>query len=49
MDVSASLQESGAINILKRAVELDGEGRYAESLINYEHGLELMLKVMKGD
>ena len=34
--------------ILKRAVEYDEQCKYKEALMNYENGLELMLKSIKG-
>lgn len=34
--------------ILKRAVEYDEQFKYKEALMNYENGLELMLKTIKG-
>ena len=34
--------------ILRRAVDFDKEKRYQEALLSYEHGLELMLKAIKG-
>ena len=48
MSIQSSLQESGAISLLKRAVELDTEGRYPESVVNYESALEIMIRVIKG-
>jgi len=48
MALQNSLQESGATTLLKRAVELDREGRLHESLISYQAGLEQLLQVLKG-
>ena len=48
MSLQNSLQESGATALLKRAVELDKEGRLHESLISYQAGLEQLLQVLKG-
>lgn len=48
MALQNSLQESGATALLKRAVELDREGRLHESLISYQAGLEQLLQVLKG-
>ncbi|KAK3100122.1 hypothetical protein FSP39_015084 [Pinctada imbricata] len=40
--------ESSAINILKRAVELDQGRRFEEAVVCYQEGLQLLLDVMKG-
>ncbi|XP_073446635.1 MIT domain-containing protein 1 isoform X1 [Dendrobates tinctorius] len=40
--------ENSAGAVLRRAVELDGRGRYTESLVCYQEGIELLLQVLKG-
>ncbi|KAE8625587.1 hypothetical protein XENTR_v10006327 [Xenopus tropicalis] len=40
--------ENSAGVVLRRAVELDGKGRYQESLVCYQEGIELLLQVLKG-
>ncbi|KAG9492344.1 hypothetical protein GDO78_000709 [Eleutherodactylus coqui] len=40
--------ESSAGAVLRRAVELDGIGRYQDSLVCYQEGIELLLQVLKG-
>ena len=40
--------EAAAINILKRAVELDTKQRFTESMICYQEGIALLLEVLKG-
>ncbi|XP_033646313.1 MIT domain-containing protein 1-like isoform X1 [Asterias rubens] len=39
--------EASAITVLKRAVELDGKGRFTESLVCYQEGLNLLMEVLK--
>ncbi|KAG8586832.1 hypothetical protein GDO81_005494 [Engystomops pustulosus] len=39
--------ENSAGAVLRRAVELDGGGRYQESLVCYQEGIELLLQVLK--
>lgn len=39
--------ESGAVQVLKRAVELDQEKKFAEALTCYEQGIRLLLQVAK--
>ncbi|XP_013400958.1 MIT domain-containing protein 1-like [Lingula anatina] len=39
--------ETSAIGLLKRAVELDGEKRFTESLVCYQEGIQLLLDVLK--
>ncbi|KAG8452192.1 hypothetical protein GDO86_004111 [Hymenochirus boettgeri] len=43
-----SLVENAAVGVLRRAVELDGNGRYQESLVCYQEGIELLLQVLRG-
>ncbi|KAM8977449.1 ATP-binding cassette sub-family C member 5-like [Pelodytes ibericus] len=40
--------ENCASGVLRRAVELDSKGRYQESLVCYQEGIELLLQVLKG-
>ncbi|XP_053313460.1 MIT domain-containing protein 1 [Spea bombifrons] len=39
--------ENAASGVLRRAVELDSKGRYQESLVCYQEGIELLLQVLK--
>ncbi|XP_049585004.1 MIT domain-containing protein 1 [Syngnathus scovelli] len=39
--------ESSAISVLKRAVELDQSGRFLESLVCYQEGIQLLLDAQK--
>ncbi|XP_061548050.1 MIT domain-containing protein 1 [Phycodurus eques] len=39
--------ESSAISVLKRAVELDQSGRFLESLVCYQEGIQLLIDVLK--
>lgn len=43
----AGLEASG-IGLITRAVELDGQKRYTESLICYQEGIQLLMNVIKG-
>ncbi|XP_056411931.1 MIT domain-containing protein 1 isoform X2 [Hyla sarda] len=40
--------ENSAGAVLRRAVEMDSSGRYQESLICYQEGIELLMQVLKG-
>ncbi len=40
--------EASAISVLKRAVELDQSGRFQESLVCYQEGIQLLMDVLKG-
>lgn len=40
--------EASAISVLKRAVELDQNGRFQESLVCYQEGIQLLIDVLKG-
>lgn len=40
--------ETSAISVLKRAVELDQIGRFQESLVCYQEGIQLLIDVLKG-
>lgn len=40
--------ETSAISVLKRAVELDQSGRFLESLVCYQEGIQLLMDVLKG-
>ncbi|XP_027879714.1 MIT domain-containing protein 1 [Xiphophorus couchianus] len=39
--------EASAVSVLKRAVELDHSGRFQESLVCYQEGIQLLLDVLK--
>ncbi|XP_073329789.1 MIT domain-containing protein 1 isoform X2 [Pagrus major] len=39
--------EASAISVLKRAVELDHGGRFQESLVCYQEGIQLLMDVLK--
>ncbi|XP_056291839.1 MIT domain-containing protein 1 isoform X2 [Pseudoliparis swirei] len=39
--------ETSAISVLKRAVELDHGGRFQESLVCYQEGIQLLMDVLK--
>lgn len=39
--------ETSAVSVLKRAVELDQGGRFQESLICYQEGIQLLMDVLK--
>ncbi|KAM6954877.1 MIT domain-containing protein 1 isoform 2-T2 [Lycodopsis pacificus] len=39
--------ETSAISVLKRAVELDNSGRFQESLVCYQEGIQLLMDVLK--
>lgn len=39
--------ETCAVSVLKRAVELDQEGRFQESLVCYQEGIQLLIDVLK--
>ncbi|KAM9850834.1 MIT domain-containing protein 1 [Aulostomus maculatus] len=39
--------ETSAISVLKRAVELDQSGRFLESLVCYQEGIQLLMDVLK--
>lgn len=39
--------ETSAITVLKRAVELDNSGRFQESLVCYQEGIQLLMDVLK--
>ncbi|AWP13339.1 putative MIT domain-containing protein 1 [Scophthalmus maximus] len=40
--------ETSAVSVLKRAVELDQSGRFQESLVCYQEGIQLLMDVLKG-
>lgn len=42
------MTETAAIELLKRAVQLDGEQRFAEALNCYSEGIRLLLVAVKG-
>ncbi|CAG05794.1 unnamed protein product [Tetraodon nigroviridis] len=39
--------EASAVSVLKRAVELDQGGRFQESLVCYQEGIQLLMDVLK--
>ena len=41
-------QESAGASLIKRAVELDGEGRYEDALTFYQTGIQQLLTTLKG-
>ncbi|XP_018418748.1 PREDICTED: MIT domain-containing protein 1 isoform X2 [Nanorana parkeri] len=47
MSVLSGVENSAGV-VLRRAVELDGSGRYQESLVCYQEGIDLLLQVLKG-
>ena len=40
-------KESGAISLLKRAVELDGRKQWTSALVCYKEGLQMLMEVKK--
>uniref|UniRef100_A0A3Q3XNM2 MIT domain-containing protein n=1 Tax=Mola mola TaxID=94237 RepID=A0A3Q3XNM2_MOLML len=44
---SIGRMETSAISVLKRAVELDQSGRFQESLVCYQEGIQLLMDVLK--
>ena len=43
------MSESAAIELLKRAVQLDGEQRFAEAFNCYSEGVRLLLVAVRGE
>lgn len=41
--------EEPAVLVIKRAVELDLASRFQESLVCYQEGIDLLLRVLKGE
>lgn len=41
--------EASAIQVLKRAVELDTSRRFDEAVVCYQEGLQLLIQVLKGN
>ena len=39
---------ASATRVLTRAVELDTAGRYADAVVCYQEGLQLLIDVLKG-
>uniref|UniRef100_A0A1B6L1Y3 MIT domain-containing protein n=1 Tax=Graphocephala atropunctata TaxID=36148 RepID=A0A1B6L1Y3_9HEMI len=39
--------ETAAVNILKRAVDMDEKKRYTEALVCYQEGIQLLIDAMK--
>ncbi|KAG8000496.1 MIT domain-containing protein 1 [Nibea albiflora] len=46
-DNHVSGMEASAISVLKRAVELDQAGRFQDSLVCYQEGIQLLMDVLK--
>ncbi|KAM4730566.1 MIT domain-containing protein 1 isoform 3-T3 [Anableps anableps] len=46
-DNHVSGMEASAVSVLKRAVELDHSGRFQESLVCYQEGIQLLIDVLK--
>ena len=40
-------KESGAISLLKRAVELDSKKQWTSALVCYKEGLQMLMEVKK--
>ena len=40
-------KESGAISLLKRAVELDSRKQWTSALVCYKEGLQMLMEVKK--
>ncbi|XP_073470790.1 MIT domain-containing protein 1-like isoform X1 [Aquarana catesbeiana] len=47
MSVLSGMENSAGV-VLRRAVELDNNGRFQESLVCYQEGIDLLLQVLKG-
>jgi hypothetical protein len=41
------MEESTAIHLIKKAVQFDADKRYAEALVCYTEGIELLLLTLK--
>ncbi len=42
------MSDTAAIELLKRAVQLDGEQKYPDALTCYSEGIRMLLKAVKG-
>jgi hypothetical protein len=42
------MSDTTAIELLKRAVQLDGEEKYPDALTCYTEGIRMLLKAVKG-
>lgn len=42
------MTETVAIELLKRAVQLDNEGKYPDALTCYSEGIRMLLNAVKG-
>lgn len=42
------MSDIAAIELLKRAVQLDGEQKYSDALNCYSEGIRMLLKAVKG-
>ncbi|XP_072332677.1 MIT domain-containing protein 1 isoform X1 [Scyliorhinus torazame] len=47
MSQSTSEKENSAVTVLKRAIELDNDSRFQNSLVCYQEGIDLLLQVLK--
>lgn len=43
------MAETAAIELLKRAVQLDGEQKFLDALTCYSEGIQMLLKAVKGE
>lgn len=41
--------ETAAVNILKRAVEMDEKRRYTEAMVCYQEGIQLLIDSIKSN
>lgn len=46
--MASTSNDSEAVNLLKRAITLDHEAKYSESIKCYEQGISLLMLVAKG-
>ena len=46
--VLSIMSETAAIELLKRAVQLDGEQKYPDALTCYSEGIRMLLAAVKG-
>jgi hypothetical protein len=42
------MSDTAAIELLKRAVQLDGEQKFADALTCYSEGIRMLLNAVKG-
>jgi hypothetical protein len=43
------VETKAAFVVLKRALELETESRYQQALACYQEGLDMLMKIMKGE